>query len=110
VVMCATAPLATIKDGQVFANSRDVAEFFGKEHFNVLRDIRNLEMPSDLKASFFQPDLRPDNHGREVNTYDMTRDGFTLLAMGFTGKVAARLRPLGYTHTGTSVPGSEPVR
>jgi len=66
--MCVTDPLATIKDGQVFANSRDVAEFFGKEHFNVLRDIRNLEMPSVLKASFFQPILRPDKYGREMNT------------------------------------------
>lgn len=30
------------KDGEVFANSRDVAEFFGKRHDAVLRDIRSL--------------------------------------------------------------------
>lgn len=82
----------TIKDGKVFANSRDVAEFFGKEHFNVLRDIRNLEMPSDLKASFFQPVRLPDKYGREMNAFDMTRDGFTLLAMGFTGKRALEFK------------------
>ncbi|KAB2684055.1 MULTISPECIES: Rha family transcriptional regulator [Brucella/Ochrobactrum group] len=56
-------PIVHSKDGQVFANSRDVAEYFGKEHFNVLRDIRNLEMPSDLKASFFQP--HRDHQGRQ---------------------------------------------
>lgn len=35
-------PLVHVKDGKVFANSRDVADFFGKRHDNVLRDILAL--------------------------------------------------------------------
>jgi len=35
-------PVVFMKDGEVFASSRDVAEFFGKRHDHVIRDIRNL--------------------------------------------------------------------
>ena len=51
-----TAPIVHVKDGKVFANSRDVADLFGKEHRHVLRDIRekmrpNLD-PSQFNAMF----------------------------------------------------------
>ncbi|WP_176056077.1 Rha family transcriptional regulator [Brucella intermedia] len=84
--LTAAQPIVSVKDGKVFANSRDVAEFFGKRHDNVLRDIRNLDMPSDLRASMFRPTVLHDKYGRELDAYDMTRDGFTLLGMVFTGK------------------------
>ncbi|ASY55410.1 Rha family transcriptional regulator [Sinorhizobium sp. CCBAU 05631] len=84
-------PLVTIKNSTVVANSRDVAAYFGKEHFNVLRDIRALDMPSDLKASFFIPVTLLDRYDRELDGFDMTRDGFSLLAMGFTGAKALQV-------------------
>jgi len=102
VVMCATAPLATIKDGQVFANSRDVAEYFGKEHRNVLRDITNLVAEAPACAlNFEQTSVQvpmPRGGVRLERAFDMTRDGFTLLAMGLTGKVAARLSDRVYSY------------
>lgn len=87
-------PIVTLKGNQAFTNSRDVAAFFGKEHFNVLRDIRAMQMPSNLMASMFSPMKRPDAYGRMGDTFDMTKDGFTLLAMGFTGAIAARFKEL----------------
>lgn len=87
-----TVPVVSVKDGAVYASSRDVADFFGKQHFNVLRDIRTLDMPSDLKASLFHPVELPDAYGRLGSTYDMTKDGFTLLVMGYTGTKAMQFK------------------
>ncbi len=81
-------PVVHVKDGQVFANSRDVAEVFGKRHDNVLRDISNLTLatPSDLRW-FIDASYR-DAKGEYRPAWDMTRDGFTLLVMGYTGPKA----------------------
>ena len=89
-------PIVHGKDGEGFANSRDVADLFGKEHHNVLKDIRRLmaqaDMAYDLTASWFRPIDLPDSYGRLSNTYDMTRDGFTLLVMGYTGPKAMKFK------------------
>lgn len=70
--------------------SRVVAEKFGKHHKNVLRDIENVM--KDAGEAFnrlnFEPVSYLDAKGEERPMYEMTRDGFTLLAFGFTGKAA----------------------
>ena len=72
-------------DGAVtLVNSRDVAEAFDKEHSNIMRDIRGLEMSSDLKTSWFRETSMPDSYGRPQPSVEMTRDGFTILVMGWT--------------------------
>lgn len=89
-----TAPIVTLKDNQAFANSRDVAEFFGKEHKHVLRDIENIgpDLGQSHHESMFRQFHRPDSYGRYQKTYDMTKDGFTLLVMGYTGKKAMQFK------------------
>ncbi len=93
-------PVVFAKDGEVFANSRDVAAFFGKQHRHVLDNIDNLiKQEPDLGLrnfaqggvpSFRQtPYVEPSN-GQTYRGYDMDRDGFTLLAMGFTGTKALK--------------------
>lgn len=85
-------PVVIVKDGQAFANSRDVAAFFGKEHRGVLRDIDNMiaaEADLGLHSFVHTPYVEPQN-GQTYRSFDMTRDGFTLLAMGFTGAKALR--------------------
>lgn len=79
-----------IQNEQVYANSQDVAKFFEKKHFHVLRDIDHLiEQGVDGSASNFgdTPYTNPQN-GQTYRTYNMTKDGFALLVMGFTGKKA----------------------
>ncbi|WP_421505400.1 Rha family transcriptional regulator [Brucella pseudogrignonensis] len=93
--LTAAQPIVSVKDGKVFANSRDVAEFFGKEHKNVLRDIANLlcEAPGiELNFEPIELEVKVGFGFRKVRGYDMTRDGFTLLAMGFTGKKALQFK------------------
>lgn len=79
------------RDGEVFADSRDVARFFGKNHKDVLRAIRNLiKSEPILGRRNFAPYKINDLTGETTSHYKMDRDGFTLLAMSFTGGQALR--------------------
>lgn len=80
-------PVVVAKDGKVFANSRDVAAFFDKNHRDVTRAIDNLiKDEGDLGVrNFAQTPYVEPSTGQTYRSYDMDRDGFTLLAMGFTG-------------------------
>ncbi|MGP9790705.1 phage antirepressor KilAC domain-containing protein [Roseinatronobacter sp. NSM] len=85
-------PVVFAREGEVFANSRDVAAFFGKEHRSVLNSIDNLiQQEPDLGLHNFMqtPYVEPSN-GQTYRSFDMDRDGFTLLAMGFTGTKALK--------------------
>lgn len=77
-------------DGAVYADSRQVAEAFGKRHDNVLRDIAKLlENNASSNLRWLNPAAYVDAQGKERPFYELTKDGFTLLAMGFTGEKAA---------------------
>jgi len=91
----------------VFADTNDtarvdsifVAQFFEKEHKNVLADIRKILSPSSgLSEDFgrlnFQPTSYIDTWNRKQAAYAMTRDGFTMLVMGYTGQKAMRFKEL----------------
>jgi Rha family phage regulatory protein len=75
-------------DGKV--SSKLVAEKFGKQHTHVLRDFKKLSksLPVDFIASNFGSNNINTLKGTEISEVMMSRDGFSLLAMGFTGKDA----------------------
>ena len=80
-------------------DSRLVAQMFEKEHKNVLRDIDMILSPeSGFSKEFnrlnFEPIKYTDIRGRKQRCYAMTRDGFTMLVMGFTGKKAAQFKEM----------------
>ena len=91
-------------DGTIVrANSMDVGEFFGKRHNDVMRTIRDLIEAAEGEharkiALMFRPTAREvaiGNGAKRLDPcYDMNRDGFTLLAMGFTGAKALRFKLL----------------
>lgn len=74
------------------ANSLMVAKMFGKDHKNVLRSIKNLDCSQDFWRLNFAPSNYTDDRGKKQPCVMMTRDGFTFLAMGFTGKKAAQFK------------------
>jgi Rha family phage regulatory protein len=91
----------------IFADTRDtarvdslyVAEFFDKEHKNVLRDIARITDPtSGLSEEFallnFEPSSYISSQNKKQPCYMMTRDGFTMLVMGYTGQKAMRFKEL----------------
>lgn len=80
------------QEGNLVVSSREVAENFEKRHDNVVRDIENLIESEPLKneeSNYFIPGTF-NHRGNEYKEYLLTRDGFSLLVMGFTGKKALR--------------------
>ena len=81
--------LVQVKNGALVTDSLMVAEVFEKEHKNVLRDIENLECSQEFRRLNFKPSNYMNSQGKNISCVEMTRDGFTFLAMGFTGSRAA---------------------
>ena len=80
--------ILSTQNGEPVASSRQIAENFGKEHRNVMRDVDSLKKDVlNFEQMFFETET-PDSYGRPQRTYLMNRDGFSLLVMGFTGKAA----------------------
>lgn len=79
-------------DGQPVTTTVLVAQKFGKRHSYVIESVRNLINSTEKSAEFFIPSTYIDESGKENVMYVMNRDGFTLLAMGFTGKKALKFK------------------
>ena len=80
--------ILSTQNGEPVVSSRQIAESFEKNHRDVLRAVDNLKEDVRNFAQIFFETTVPDSYGREQRAYLMNRDGFTLLAMGFTGKAA----------------------
>ncbi|EPV2008409.1 Rha family transcriptional regulator [Escherichia coli] len=87
-----TQPEIAIVDGQAVTSSLAVANFFSKHHDDVLKKIRTLECSASFTARNFSVSDYTDCTGRKLPCYQITRDGFAFLAMGFTGKRAAQFK------------------
>ena len=80
--------LVVIQNRQAVTTSLQVAKSFEKEHRNVLRDIEGLLKNEQTQNYFHKGTYEHPQNKQEYPMYYMNRDGFTLLAMGFTGKKA----------------------
>lgn len=75
------------QEGQLVVTSRQISEDFEKEHKNVLQAISNLVAEnSAVKNMFIESSF--ESRGKQYPEYLLTRDGFSLLVMGFTGAKA----------------------
>ena len=85
--------ILSTQNGEPVASSRDVAKRFGKRHDHVIRDIEELikgfPKNGDTPMFFKTEYTHPQNH-QKYPMYLMNRDGFSMLAMGFTGKEAVQ--------------------
>lgn len=75
------------KDGQIVVSSRVVANDFNKRSADVLEKIDNLKVDlssTDFSALFIESQYKASN-GKMNKEYLLTRDGFSLIVMGFTG-------------------------
>ncbi len=88
--------IITRENSELVVSSREVAENFGKAHKNIIRDIENILKEfgsSDLSHEILFIETTYDNRGKEYKEeYLMTEEGFTMLAMGFTGSKAMRFK------------------
>lgn len=83
-------------DGKPVTTSYIIAQYFGKTHSHVLRAIRDAECSDEFIKSNFGLMLKTKdlcNRGhRKDPFYEVTRDGFFFVCMGFTGRKAARMK------------------
>ena len=87
-----TKELVQVVNGVATATSKDVAEMFGKEHKHVMESIRLLLETDEISQSNFRLSDYISDRGKSYPMYLIDRDGFTLLAMGFTGKEALKFK------------------
>ncbi len=85
-------PDVTIENGRAVTTSVAVAEFFRKMHKDVLRKIETLECSEDFNERNFTPVTYTDAKGEKRPMYQITKNGFVFLVMGFTGKKAAAFK------------------
>lgn len=94
--MTALQQLVRVEDGAVVADSRDVAEAFGRRHSHVLREIERLiTTRPDLQPTFGLKVSRVDigsGAQRSTHFYTMDRKGFVVLVGGFKGERALDFR------------------
>lgn len=86
--------LVVMRRKEAMTTSVMVAKEFNKRHDNVMRSIENLKTllkNEERKRMFFESEMVLDD-GQPHKMYYMNRDGFTLLAMGFTGKKALEFK------------------
>ncbi|HED5363927.1 TPA: Rha family transcriptional regulator [Campylobacter jejuni] len=76
-----------VADNAVYTTSLSVAEVFNKNHKNIIRKINEFPKDNFTKLNF-EPSKYIDSTGRVLPCYKITRDGFSLLVMGFTGEKA----------------------
>jgi len=88
--------IVSVNDGKAVTDSLKVAQVFGKKHKDVLKAIRDLEIPEDLRRRNFAPSSfiqkMPNGGTKEVQSFTLARDGFTLLAFGFTSRKAMQFK------------------
>ena len=78
----------TNKDGRLTVSSLQIAKDFGKRPSDIHETIENLTAENSAVKKFFNESTYINERGRTYRCYDITRDGFSLLVMGFTGKKA----------------------
>jgi Rha family phage regulatory protein len=87
---------------KLYTDTKAVAQAFDKDHKEVLRDVRKVNCPADFKRRNFalvKETMTYKHNGVEMvketsrtSHYEMTKDGFMFLVMGFTGKAAAAVK------------------
>lgn len=82
--------LVELKNGMITVSSKAVADKFKKPHRTVLRAITSLECSEEFREHNFARSSYFSPQNKKLSCFDMTRDGFAFLCMGFTGKRAAK--------------------
>lgn len=82
--------LVHLSNNRLVTTSLLIAQNFGKKHAHVLRDVENLECSQEFRESNFGLSSYLTSQNKEMPMYEITRDGFVFLCMGFTGAAAAQ--------------------
>lgn len=92
MAITATTPNVFIHNGKAVTTSQAVADYFNKRHDNVIQKLKTLDCSPEFNALNFKVVEYFDAKGEKRPAYEMTKDGFVFLVMGFTGKKAAAFK------------------
>ncbi|EDS02127.1 phage regulatory protein/antirepressor Ant [Alistipes putredinis] len=81
-------------NGRDVTTSLIVSQVFGKEHAKVVRDIESLSCSTNFNVANFGVIEYTDTRGRIQKAYEMTKDGFSFLVMGYTGAKAGQFKEM----------------
>lgn len=84
--------LVKIDHEQIVTDSRTLAKAFGRSHKNVLRAFDKLACSTEFSRLNFEPSEFLDTRGKLQRVVTMTKDGFVMLAMGFSGAKAVAFK------------------
>ncbi|WOX99975.1 Rha family transcriptional regulator [Dickeya fangzhongdai] len=86
--------MVMVADGRIVTTSLRVAEYFGKRHDNVIRAVKRLSIDcsNDFNQLNFEAVEYLDKKGEMRLMYNITKDGWMMLVMGFTGKAATAIK------------------
>lgn len=81
--------LITVVDGKPVVTTKQVADHFGRKHRDVLVSLAKiLETAGGFGSENYRTSSYISLQNKKLDCYEMTRDGFTLLVMGFDGEKA----------------------
>ncbi len=79
-------------NGELLTTSRNVAEVFEKEHKEVLRKIEGMKCSKEFRERNFTPTSYTNGQNKIHPMFLITRDGFAMLGMGYTGEKAMKFK------------------
>lgn len=87
------ADFIALRDDTLKTTSLKVAQAFGKRHDNVVRSMNSLDCSDEFRVlNFEETPYTNEQNGETYTLWEMTKDGFMFLVMGFTGKKAAQIK------------------
>lgn len=81
-----------VRNGKVWTTSLEISRIYGKEHYNVLRDIENLDQSPEFIALNFEGCTYQGANGKSLPMFYISKDGAYALCFKFQGKLAAQFR------------------
>lgn len=88
--MTDASDLVVFSGSRLITTSLKISQYFGRPHADVLKAIRALDCSPQFNEGNFSLVGYTDGKGEHRPSYDITRDGFVILAMGFTGAEAMK--------------------
>lgn len=76
--------------GELITTSKVIADVFGKAHKDVIKAINNLECSGEFRERSYAPSFYMSPQNKKLKCFNVTRDGFSFLCMGFKGSKAAQ--------------------
>ena len=78
------------ENSNLSTTSKIIADVFGKVHKKVILSVDNIDCSEEFRVANFRKSYYVSPQNKKITCYDITEKGFYLLAMGFTGKKAAK--------------------